>query len=293
MEYKNIINIKIKDFQLTENNTYKCLNKQFVDTEHLYVFDYNRGKIFHIDVPINTQNEDIPNILEEYGLKESECNYIVTEYPCKIINLTYEDKIVSKENKTQDNKVSSAPWEINFVEKFCSWDIISPLTLKDDEFQLIDSKGTCQNKRKSSIFKDPDGSIYDIDAFSKKPVGTYRFDTKTWEKNDKGITWNGGLFEHKDNVLTGRYFGICNIWNHETDKGYMPKPKRIIPCVEVEISPDNWIMAVSADSTELLLLSCDYNIKWEQVSCLKGIRLEDVTPELDSKAYAELKNNKH
>lgn len=106
MEYKNIINIKIKDFQLTENNTYKCLNKQFVYTEHLYVFDYNRSKIFHIDVPINTQNEDIPNILEEYGLKESECNYIVTEYPCKIINLTYEDKIVSKENKTQDNKVS-------------------------------------------------------------------------------------------------------------------------------------------------------------------------------------------
>lgn len=100
-------------------------------------------------------------------------------------------------------------------------------------------------------------------------------------------------YAHKDNVLTGRYFGICNIWNHETDKGYMPKPKRIIPCVEVEISPDNWIMAVSADSTELLLLSCDYNIKWEQVSCLKGIRLEDVTPELDSKAYAELKNNKH
>lgn len=26
---------------------------------------------------------------------------------------------------------------------------------------------------------------------------------------------------------------------------------------------------------------------------IKGIRLEDVTPELDSKAYAELKNNKH
>lgn len=34
-------------------------------------------------------------------------------------------------------------------------------------------------------------------------------------------------------------------------------------------------------------------IKWEQCSCLKGIRLEDVTPELESKAYEELKNNKH
>lgn len=99
MEYKNIINIKIKDFQLTENNTYKCLNKQSVDTEHLYVFDYNRGKILHIDVPINTQNEDVPNILEEYDLKESECNYMITEYPCKIINLTYEDKIVNKKDK--------------------------------------------------------------------------------------------------------------------------------------------------------------------------------------------------
>lgn len=60
-----------------------------------------------------------------------------------------------------------------------------------------------------------------------------------------------------------------------------------------EGGPNDWIMAVSADSTELLFLSCDYNIKWEQVSCLKGIRLEDVTPELKSKAYAELKNNKH
>lgn len=108
MEYKNIINIKIKDFQLVGDNNYKALNKQFVDIEHIYiyVFDYNRSKIFHIDVPINTQNEDITNILEEYGLKESECNYMITEYPCKIINLTYENKIVSKENKTQDNKVS-------------------------------------------------------------------------------------------------------------------------------------------------------------------------------------------
>lgn len=40
MEYKNIINIKIKDFQLVEDNNYKALNKQFVDSEHLYVFDY-------------------------------------------------------------------------------------------------------------------------------------------------------------------------------------------------------------------------------------------------------------
>lgn len=46
------------------------------------------------------------NILEEYGLKESECNYMITEFPCKTINLTYEDKIVNKEDKIQDSKIS-------------------------------------------------------------------------------------------------------------------------------------------------------------------------------------------
>jgi hypothetical protein len=93
MEYKNIINIKIKDFQLIGDDNYKSLNKQFVDTEHLYVFDYNRSKIFHINIPINTQDEDVPNILEEYGLKESECNYMLSEYPRNIIKLNEKDKV--------------------------------------------------------------------------------------------------------------------------------------------------------------------------------------------------------
>mgnify|MGYP001046904634 CR=1 FL=1 len=190
---------------------------------------------------------------------------------------------------SHNNSNNSAPWEISLDRKSGNWDIISPLTFKDDEWIQISEDGSCQNKRKSSIFRDSDGFIYDINAFSNKPISTYRFDTKIWEKNDSDITWHDGLFEYKDNVLTGRYFSICNIWNHEIDKNYMPKSKRVIPCVEVEISPDNWIMAVSADSTELLLLSIDYNIKWKQVSCLKGIRLEDVTLELEKKAYEELK----
>lgn len=66
------------------------------------------------------------------------------------------------------NSGSSAPWEIDLVKRLCSWDIISPLTFKDNEWQQISGDGTCQNKRKSSIFKDSDGSIHDIDAFRKK-----------------------------------------------------------------------------------------------------------------------------
>ena len=191
------------------------------------------------------------------------------------------------------NSGSSAPYEINLVKRLCNWDIISPLTFKDDEWELINGDDTYQNKRKSSIFKNSDGFIFDINAFSANPIRTYRFNTKTWEKNDSGITWHGGLFECKNGVLTGRYFDRCNLCHQDIIKGYMPKSSRVIHCLEVEIAPDDYIIAVPADSTELLLLNKDYNINWKEISCLTDVRLEDVTIELENKAFEELKNNKH
>lgn len=117
-------------------------------------------------------------------------------------------------------------------------------------------------------------------------------DDKEWTKNKNPICWHGGLFEHKNNVLTGRYFNTCLLYEHDIDKEWMPKPTKTIDCVEVEISPDNWIMSVDADNTDLLILSCNYSIQWKECSCLKGIRLEDVTVELEEEAYKEMRNNK-
>ena len=51
------------------------------------------------------------------------------------------------------NSGGSAPWEINLVQKLCDWDIISPLRFTDDEWSQISSDGTCQNRRKSDVFK--------------------------------------------------------------------------------------------------------------------------------------------
>lgn len=98
------------------------------------------------------------------------------------------------------------------------------------------------------------------------------------------------MFEHKNNVLTGRYFSTCLLRDVEKNR-WIPKPTRTIDCVEVEIAPDDWIMAVDADNTDLFLLSCDYNIVWKQCPCLEGVRLEDVTPELSDLAYNEVKNS--
>lgn len=149
------------------------------------------------------------------------------------------------------NSGSSAPWEINLVQRLCDWDIISPLKFTDDEWCQISSDGTCQNRRKGDVFKEPDGSIHYNGAFTKRPISRYNFDTKEWT----------------------------------------PRPTITIDCVEIEIAPDNWIMAVDANNTNLLLLNAYYNIQWEKCSCLKSIRLEDVTVELEKEAYEEMRHN--
>lgn len=76
------------------------------------------------------------------------------------------------------NSGSSAPFEINFVQKICNWDILSPLRFTNDEWQQISSDGTCQNIRKGNVFKEPNGDISYNGAFTKKPIECYSFATK-------------------------------------------------------------------------------------------------------------------
>lgn len=70
------------------------------------------------------------------------------------------------------------------------------------------------------------------------------------------------------------------------------KPTINIDCVEIEIAPDNWIMAVDTNDLDLTYLSLSYDIQWKNCFCMKDIRLEDVTPELEKRAFEEIENNK-
>jgi hypothetical protein len=73
------------------------------------------------------------------------------------------------------NSGGSAPWEINLVQKLCDWDIISPLRFTDEEWMQISSDGTCQNRRKGNVFKEPDGSIHYNEAFSKRATDRFGY----------------------------------------------------------------------------------------------------------------------
>ena len=145
---------------------------------------------------------------------------------------------------------------------------------------------------KSDVFKEPDGSIRYNGAFSKQATYRYNFATKEWTENENPICWCGGLFEYKDNVFTGRYFNTCYLQRHHIINGWTPKPTISINCVEIEIAPDNWIMAVDINDIDLTYLSLSYDIQWKNCFCMKDICLEDVTPELEKKAFEEIENNK-
>lgn len=172
----------------------------------------------------------------------------------------------------------SISYALKLFTSLAKYEVLTPLTLSDDEFEKDSKDPTCnsrQNLRKFSIFKKADGTIIDIDAFTKMPTGTYRFDTKQWKENNSKMCWAGGrLYEHKDNILTGRYFSRCAI---KVDKNgtYTPKEKVTIPCIEVEVDKGDWMMCVSKDENRLKVLNKQYNILWETEEKLKGINVTD------------------
>ena len=189
---------------------------------------------------------------------------------------------------SHDNSGFSAPFEINLVKKLSSFEVLSPLKFDDKEWNLC-CDNVYQNTRKSSIFKEND-RIKDIDSFIKTPIRRYGYDTKKWSDVEP-ISYRGDLFEHRNGVLTGRYFRTCYI-KYDPLEGYMPKKKININCLEVEFAKDCWIMAVDADDKDLAKLNKEYDIEWKLLPSVKDIRLEDYTSGIDELAVKDLNRNK-
>lgn len=184
------------------------------------------------------------------------------------------------------NSGMSAPWEINLAKRLCNWDVLTPLKFTDDEWTTEYSlDDTCQNKRKSSVFKYPDGNIKYLDAFSKKVTRRYSYVTKIWiNAEDNGSIWGGELYETKNGIMTGRHFRECFIKDEDVKKGWMPKDTIIINCNKIEISENNWIMTAEYNNPDLIRLSQEYNIEWLKSDILENIPEEEVTETLEKTA---------
>lgn len=195
---------------------------------------------------------------------------------------------ISKNN----NINSSIKHNISVINKLCDKVPITYLTLKEDEFeQSISSKILYINKRYNKIYKYLN-KMFVTNAYSISPQYILSIKTKKLLPFSTDLSWKNDVFETKDGVLTGRYFNTCYLQQRDIINDWTPKPTRNIDCVEIEIVHDNWIMAVDTNDIDLIYLSLDYYIQWENCFCMKDIRLEDVTPELEKKAFEEIENNK-
>ena len=94
----------------------------------------------------------------------------------------------------QGDSGASYSYKMSLLKAVADFKVLSPLKLTADEFnEPYNSDKTRQNKRMPSVFKDADGTVYDIDAIVKKEVASYDiFTGKLFIKN--GGCWCGGVY---------------------------------------------------------------------------------------------------
>lgn len=196
---------------------------------------------------------------------------------------------ISKNN----NINSSIKHNISVINKLCDKVPITPLTLKEDEFeQSISSKILYVNKRYNRIYKYLN-KMFVTNAFSISPQYILSIKTKKLLPFSTDLSWKNDVFETKDGVLTGRYFNTCYIKECQIKSGYyIPFNTIKLKGVKVEIKEFIYIMAIDCENDDLIRLSNLYDIQWKNCFCMKDIRLEDVTPELEKRAFEEIENNK-
>lgn len=195
------------------------------------------------------------------------------------------------------NSGFSAPWEINLVKKLCSFDVISPLNLKDDkEWNFIYCKDghikVYQNNRLSHFFKEVDGDnikIHNNEAFSKKIVKVKRFGANDYEENKNPTYWSGGFWVIKDGKCTGKYVRNAYLYYYEIDKPYTPKETIKLDTIDVEVSLNNWISFVDADSIEYIYLTVHYRLAYKVSKTIEGKTLDEIDEFTCNIAESEIK----
>lgn len=98
---------------------------------------------------------------------------------------------------------------INLLFKFVHTGLLSPLTLKDDEFHDKPYKGI--NKRYSPIYKALDGNIYNSHAFMATIRAEYDHTKQNQVYIEKYDIFIDRLYLSKGGVITGEYISECKI----------------------------------------------------------------------------------
>lgn len=200
-----------------------------------------------------------------------------------LINALYKDcknviKIISK----QGHSSTSIGLFNTILSKLLNYDTLSPLTLKDEEFNQITEGNEIiyQNKRKSSYFKDNKG-IYNIDAFTKKVIKSKSFYSNKISKRDGGCLQGNLLFLYENNIATGKALKKAYVKDEDIENNSHTPKKYIIPCTEIEVKENDYLMFANINCVEYKKLNKYYNLHIVDVPKLKGKSLYEIKDDID------------
>lgn len=136
------------------------------------------------------------------------------------------------------------------INKLYTTGLLSPLTLKDNEFEQIGSFNYRNNIRYPLILKNTeDNKIINNNAYKAKIYNIYdhNLGAKVFE-NEPDIYYNPVIFINKGGVVTGEYIAICEIRKEVVDKhNYTIQSIVNIPC---SLILDNGDRIITVDHRE-------------------------------------------
>lgn len=139
---------------------------------------------------------------------------------------------------------------VDTINKLYTTGLLSPLTLKDDEFATASNSNYKNNIRYPFILKSVgDGKIINNNAYKAKIYNIYSNDimTKVFG-NEPDICYNPTIFINKGGVVTGEYISTCEIREDVVNKhNYTIQSIINIPC---SLILDNGDRIITVDHRE-------------------------------------------
>lgn len=166
------------------------------------------------------------------------------EYFDNILNIC---KAIDKIKPESDDEIKDI---MDTINKLYTTGLLSPLTLKDDEFATASDSNYKNNIRYPFILKSvSDGKIINNNAYKAKIYNMYSHDimAKVFE-NEPDICYNPTIFINKGGVVTGEYISTCEIRKEVVDKhNYTIQSIVNIPC---SLILDNGDRIITVDHRE-------------------------------------------
>ena len=167
--------------------------------------------------------------------------------------------------------------DINFILKTINtiWEkgILSPLTLKDDEFDVIADNNEAINKRYKWIIKRGD-KVYNKAAYKTTVRKSYNHNLGTEDKHIiPPVNFNPVLYISKGGIITGEYVCMCEIRSNIVDKhSFVIQSIINIPSSIITIN-NRFIYAVDHREPKLKVLNEFYNVPVGFDDTVKSMKL--------------------